>query len=56
MDGMRLMAQQSALRVWTDRTHSKRVAIPDLSWLHGYIASNFPFAFSVPAAIVVAPE
>ena len=27
------MAQQAALRVWTDRTHSKRVAIPDLSHL-----------------------
>jgi threonine aldolase len=28
-----VMAQQAALRVWTDRTHSKRVAIPDLSHL-----------------------
>ena len=28
-----VMAQQAALRVWTDRTGSKRVAIPDLSHL-----------------------
>lgn len=28
-----IMAQQSALRVWCDRTGSKRVAIPDLSHL-----------------------
>ena len=28
-----VMAQQAALRVWTDRSHSKRVAIPDLSHL-----------------------
>ena len=28
-----VMAQQAALRVWTDRRHSPRVAIPDLSHL-----------------------
>jgi threonine aldolase len=28
-----IMAQQAALRVWCDRSHSKRVAIPDLSHL-----------------------
>src|SRR4051812_42366432 len=56
-----IMAQQSTLRVWTDRQTSKRVALPDLSHLlkheldgprllHGFQFENLTSGASAPKA------